>query len=190
ARENAENGLSTIFGYQVKDPNRFGIMEIDENRNVISVEEKPENPKSDFAITGLYFYPKGVSEKAKQVKPSARGELEITTLNDMYLKEGKLKAELLGGGFTWFDTGTFDSLNEASDMMKFLQKQKGIIISCPEAIAYNNDWISKEELLKAAELMKKNDYGKYLSELAGKKNEFFQNKTKKLVLNNGGNTWK
>ena len=190
ARENAENGLSTIFGYQVKDPNRFGIMEIDENRNVLSVEEKPENPKSDFAITGLYFYPKGVSEKAKQVKPSARGELEITTLNDMYLKEGKLKAELLGGGFTWFDTGTFDSLNEASDMMKFLQKQKGIIISCPEAIAYNNDWISKEELLKAAELMKKNDYGKYLSALAGKKNEFFQSKTKKLVLNNGGNTWK
>ena len=182
ARKNAENGLSTIFGYQVKDPNRFGIMEIDENRNVISVEEKPENPKSDFAITGLYFYPKGVSEKAKQVKPSARGELEITTLNDMYLKEGILKAELLGGGFTWFDTGTFDSLNEASDMMKFLQKQKGIIISCPEAIAYNNDWINDEQLLKAAELMKKNDYGKYLNDIVGKKNENFQSKTKRLVL--------
>jgi len=190
AKENDENGFATIFGNEVKDPERFGIMEIDKNNKVLSVEEKPQNPKSNYAITGLYFYPKGVSEKAKQIKPSARGELEITTLNDMYLQENKLKAEILGDGFTWFDTGTFDSLNEASDMMKFLQKQKGIIISCPEAIAYNNDWISKEELLKAAELMKKNDYGKYLSALAGKKNEFFQNKTKKLVLNNGGNTWK
>lgn len=171
AKENAENGYASIFGYQVKDPQRFGIMELDDNNNVIGVEEKPKEPKSDFAITGLYFYPKGVSEKAKQVKPSDRGELEITTLNDMYLKEGILKAELLGGGYTWFDTGTHDSMNEASNMIQLVQRNNGKIISSPEAIAYNNGWIDDEKMLEAAELMKKNAYGQYLEKLVQKKNE-------------------
>ena len=181
AKENAINGYASIFGYQVKDPQRFGIMEIDENNNVLSVEEKPKEPKSDFAITGLYFYPKGVAKKAKEVKPSSRGELEITTLNDMYLKEGKLKAELLGGGFTWFDTGTIDSMMEANNMISLIQKNNGKIISCPEAIAFNQDWIDEETILKAAELMRKNDYGKYLSEVVNKKKE---ENSKKLTLNN------
>lgn len=183
AKENAENGYASIFGYQVKDPQRFGIMELDDNNNVIGVEEKPKEPKSDFAITGLYFYPKGVSEKAKQVKPSDRGELEITTLNDMYLKEGILKAELLGGGYTWFDTGTRDSMMEASNMIQVVQKNNGKIISSPEAIAYNNGWIDDEKMLEAAELMKKNEYGQYLEKLVQKKNEDV--KVKKLTL--GGN---
>lgn len=171
AKEYAEDGKASIFGYQVKDPQRFGIMEIDENHNVLSVEEKPENPKSDFAITGLYFYPSGVSEKAKKVIPSKRGELEITSLNDMYLKEGTLRAELLGGGFTWFDTGTIDSMIESNNMISLVQKNSGKIIACPEAIAYNQGWIDKKELLKAANLMKKNAYGAYLQQLADKKKE-------------------
>lgn len=187
AKENAENGYASIFGYQVKDPQRFGIMELDDNNNVIGVEEKPKEPKSDFAITGLYFYPKGVSEKAKQVKPSDRGELEITTLNDMYLKEGILKAELLGGGYTWFDTGTHDSMNEASNMIQLVQRNNGKIISSPEAIAYNNGWIDDEKMLEAAELMKKNAYGQYLEKLVQKKNEDV--KVMKLTLggSNGQN---
>ncbi|MBQ9023719.1 MAG: glucose-1-phosphate thymidylyltransferase RfbA [Bacilli bacterium] len=168
AKEYAENGKASIFGYQVRDPQRFGIMEIDENQNVLSVEEKPQNPKSDYAITGLYFYPKGVSEMAKQVKPSKRGELEITTLNDMYLKNGNLRAELLGGGFTWFDTGTIDSMMEANSMIRLVQTNNGKIISCPEAIAYNQGWIDKDTLLEAATLMQKNDYGKYLFKVAEK----------------------
>lgn len=180
ASNEAIKGRASIFGYQVKDPERFGIMELDEENNVIGVEEKPINPKSDFAITGLYFYPKGVSDLANQVKPSARGELEITTLNDMYLKKGLLRAELLGGGFTWFDTGTNDSMMEASCMIQAIQKNNGKIISCPEAIAFNNGWISEEELLHSGELMKKNDYGKYLLEICKKKNE--DEKVKKLSL--------
>ena len=171
ARANALNGKASIFGYQVKDPQRFGIMELDEYNNVLSVEEKPQEPKSDFAITGLYFYPKGVASKAKKVKPSARGELEITTLNDMYLSEGNLKAELLGGGFTWFDTGTIDSMIEATNMIRLVQKNNGKIISCPEAIAFKNGWINTEELLKSAEEMKKNEYGQYLFEVAKKEEE-------------------
>ena len=171
ARANAINGKASIFGYQVKDPQRFGIMELDDYNNVLSVEEKPENPKSDYAITGLYFYPKGVAEKAKEVKPSARGELEITTLNDMYLKDGNLKAELLGGGFTWFDTGTIDSMIEATNMIRLVQKNNGKIISCPEAIAFRNEWIDKETLLKSAEEMKKNEYGQYLFEVVKKDEE-------------------
>ena len=169
AKNEAISGNASIFGYQVKDPQRFGIMELDEDRNVISVEEKPLEPKSDFAITGLYFYPKGVSAKAKDVKPSARGELEITSLNDMYLKEGSLKAELLGGGFTWFDTGTNDSMMEASNMIQLVQRNNGKVICCPEAIAYNNGWISEEELIAAGNLMKKNSYGQFLLELSKKK---------------------
>ena len=162
ARNYAEKGKASIFGYQVKDPQRFGIMEIDDNQNVLSVEEKPQNPKSDYAITGLYFYPKGVSKMAKEVKPSKRGELEITTLNDMYLKEGNLRAELLGGGFTWFDTGTIDSMMEANRMIQVVQNNNGKVISCPEAIAYKQGWIDDNILEKAANLMSKNDYGKYL----------------------------
>ena len=165
AVDNAKAGKATIFGYQVKDPERFGIMEIDKNKNVLSVEEKPLKPKSDYAITGLYFYPKKVAEEAKKVKPSARGELEITTLNDQYLKQGKLKACLLGEGYTWFDTGTFDSLLEASNMIKVIQNNRDSVICCPEAIAYNNGWFSDADLEKSADLMKKNSYGKYLSKV-------------------------
>lgn len=165
ARKSAEDGYATIFGYQVKDPERFGIMEIDENHNVISVEEKPKKPKSDFAITGLYFYDNRVVEKAFKVEKSARGEYEITDLNRMYLEEGKLKAELLGGGYAWFDTGLTDSLLDASSTIKTLQNLRASIISCPEQIAYKNGWLSDEELLSRAELMKKNEYGKYLMKI-------------------------
>ena len=162
ARKEADNGKATIFGYQVHDPERFGIMEIDKDHNVLSVEEKPQNPKSDYAITGLYFYPKGVSEKAKQVKPSARGELEITTLNDLYLKDNVLRAELLGEGFTWFDTGTFDSMMEASMMIQLVQRNSGKIIASPDLIAYQQGFIDKNKLRESGDLMKKNSYGQYL----------------------------
>ena len=165
AKENAENGYATIFGNEVKDPERFGIMEIDENNKVLSVEEKPKEPKSNYAITGLYFYPKGVSEKAKQIVPSERGELEITTLNDMYLKENKLKAELLGEGFTWFDTGTFDSQLDAANMIKTIETNKDKVICCPEQIAYYKNWITKEELEERAKVLIKNNYGKYLQKV-------------------------
>lgn len=168
AKLNAENGKATIFGYQVKDPQRFGIMELDNNQNVISVEEKPQVPKSDFAITGLYFYPKGVSEKAKKIKPSERGELEITSLNDIYLKDKNLHAELLGNGFTWYDTGVFDSLNEASNMIKAIQNNKGKLICSPEQIAFEKGWITKEKLLESANLMRKNSYGESLFKLLNK----------------------
>lgn len=162
ARISAEDGYATIFGYQVKDPERFGIMEIDKNNKVISVEEKPKHPKSDFAITGLYFYDNRVVDKAFKVEKSARGEYEITDLNRMYLEEGKLKAELLGGGYAWFDTGLTDSLLDASATIKTLQNLRDSVISCPEQIAYKNGWLSDEQLLERAELMKKNEYGKYL----------------------------
>lgn len=162
AVNNVENGYATIFGYEVKDPQRFGIMELDNNKNVISVEEKPEKPKSDFAITGLYFYDNTVVDRAKDVKKSARGEYEITTLNEMYLKDGKLKAELLGGGYAWFDTGLTDSLLDASATIKTLQNIRGSIISCPEQIAYKQGWMTDEQLEERAELMKKNEYGRYL----------------------------
>ncbi len=165
ATQNAKNGYATIFGNQVKDPERFGIMELDENNNVISVEEKPEHPKSNYAITGLYFYPKGVSAKAKLIKPSARGELEITSLNDLYLQEKKLKAEMLGEGFTWFDTGTFDSQLDASNMIRTIQNNKDKIICCPEQIAYYRNWINQDELQERADLLKKNNYGKYLQKI-------------------------
>lgn len=163
ASENAKNGYATIFGYEVKDPNRFGIMELDENQNVIGVEEKPTNPKSNYAITGLYFYPKGVSNKAKLVKPSARGELEITTLNDMYLQESKLKAELLGGGFCWFDTGTFESELDAAMTIKSIQTNRDVVIACLEQIGYDKGWLSEDDLAKRATLLSKNTYGKYLT---------------------------
>lgn len=173
ARNNAEDGYATIFGYQVKDPERFGVMEVDSNHQVLSVEEKPKIPKSDFAITGLYFYDNSVVEKAFRVNKSARGEYEITDLNRMYLDEGKLKAELLGGGYAWFDTGLTDSLLDASNTIKTLQNLRASIISCPEQIAYKQNWITDKELLERAELMKKNDYGKYLMKtLQREKNHF------------------
>ncbi len=168
---NANSGLATIFGYQVKDPERFGIMELGENNDVLSVEEKPHHPKSDYAITGLYFYPKGVSKIAKEIQPSARGELEITTLNDMYLKTGQLKACLLGDGYTWFDTGTFDSLIDAANMIRTLEHNKDRLICSPEVIAYNQGWITAEELEKRAELLKKNTYGLSLKKVLGRKNK-------------------
>lgn len=162
ARYDAENGNATIFGYQVKDPERFGIMEFDNNNKVIGVEEKPEQPKSDYAITGLYFYPKGVSKKAKLVKPSKRGELEITDLNRMYLEDDILKAQLLGEGYTWYDTGTPDSMLDAANMIQAIEEQGNRVICCPEKIAYDHNWMSDEKLEEKAELMKKNNYGKYL----------------------------
>ena len=168
AANNAINGDATIFGYKVKDPERFGIMELDKNNNVLSVEEKPENPKSDYAITGLYFYPKGVSELAKKIVPSARGELEITSLNDMYLKEKRLKARLLGDGYSWFDTGTFESMLDASNMIRTLEKNKDTVICCPEALAYENGWLTAEELEVRANLLQKNSYGQYLKKINGK----------------------
>lgn len=166
---NASEGYATIFGYQVKDPQRFGIMEVDCEQNVLSVEEKPEQPKSDYAITGLYFYPVGVSKMAKEVKPSKRGELEITTLNDMYLQNGSLKACLLGEGYTWFDTGTFDSMKDAIDYVSSIQKNRDRVICCPEAIAYQNGWLSDEQMEESAKLMSKNSYGQYLQKLLSKK---------------------
>ena len=165
AANNTKDGKATIFGYQVKDPERFGIMEIDESGNVLSVEEKPKVPKSDFAITGLYFYPSGVSRMARDVRPSDRGELEITTLNDMYLQSGDLKACLLGEGYTWFDTGTFDSLIDAANMVRTIQSNRDKVICCPEAIGYENYWLSDEELEKRATLLSKNSYGQYLNRL-------------------------
>ena len=165
AMKNAEEGFATIFGNEVKDPERFGIMELDKDNNVLSVEEKPQNPKSNYAITGLYFYPKGVSTKAKEITPSARGELEITTLNDMYLQEQLLKAELLGDDFTWFDTGTFDSQLDAANMIKSIETNKDKVICCPEQIAYYKNWITKEQLQERAKILIKNNYGKYLQKV-------------------------
>lgn len=168
AVDNANNGYATIFGYKVKDPERFGIMEIDKYNNVLSVEEKPLHPKSDYAITGLYFYPKGVSEIAKTIKPSARGELEITSLNDWYLQSKLLKSSILGEGYTWFDTGTFESLLDASNMIRTIENNKDIVICCPEAISYEQGWMDKEEVLTRARTLEKNSYGKYLRRLVEK----------------------
>lgn len=165
--KNAENnGRATVFGYYVNDPQRFGIVEFDKNGKVISVEEKPENPKSNYAITGLYFYPSGVSKNAKAVKPSARGELEITSLNEMYLNDNLLDVQLLGRGYAWLDTGTVDSLVDAADFVKTIEKRQGIKISAPEEIAYKNGWISKSKLLESAKLYGKSPYGKHLKAVA------------------------
>lgn len=167
AVKNAEQEKrATVFGYYVNDPERFGIVEFDENGKVISVEEKPQNPKSNYAITGLYFYPAGVSQRANAVKPSARGELEITTLNEMYLKEELLDVQLLGRGFAWLDTGTMDSLVEAADFVQMIEKRQSIKISAPEEIAYRNSWISREKLLKSASRYGKSPYGMHLKAVA------------------------
>ncbi len=166
AVENAEGGRATVFGYYVNDPERFGIVEFDEDGKVISIEEKPKKPKSNYAATGLYFYPSGVSEMAKKVKPSDRGELEITTLNEMYLHEGKLDVQLLGRGFAWLDTGTMDSLVDAADFVRMLEKRQGVKISAPEEIAFRNDWIDKAALLKSAKKYGKSPYGDHLKAVA------------------------
>lgn len=162
----AEEGYATIFGYYVKDPERFGIVEFDKNRNVVSVEEKPQHPKSNYCITGLYFYDNRVVKMAKQVKPSARGELEITDLNRLYLNEGKIKVQLLGRGFAWLDTGTMDSLMEASVFVQTVQNRQGVVISAPEEIAYMEGLISKEQLLESAKMYGKSPYGEHLKIVA------------------------
>lgn len=167
AREDAEKGRATIFGYYVEDPKRFGIMEFEKEENgrnlkVISVEEKPKQPKSNYAIVGLYFYPKGVSDMADNVTPSARGELEITTLNDMYLQEGKLNAQLLGRGYTWMDAGTFDSLQKATDFVSMIEQYQGMTISSPEEIAYHMGWIDDDMLAKSVIRYGKSPYGERL----------------------------
>ena len=173
ATANAEqNGRATVFGYYVTDPERFGIVEFDENGKAISLEEKPKVPKSNYAVTGLYFYPSKVSEKANAVKPSARGELEITTLNEMYLNEDLLDVQLLGRGFAWLDTGTMDSLAEATDFVRMVQNRQGIQISAPEEIAYKNGWINKDELLASAEKYGKSPYGQHLKNVADGKLQY------------------
>lgn len=166
AAESAKNGRATVFGYYVTDPERFGIVEFDEAGKVISVEEKPEHPKSNYAITGLYFYDKRVVELAKQVKPSARGELEITSLNDLYLQKGDLDVQLLGRGFAWLDTGTMDSLVDAADFVRMVEKRQGVKISAPEEIAYKNGWIDKATLLESAGRYGKSPYGQHLRQVA------------------------
>lgn len=166
AVKNAENGFATIFGYYVNDPERFGVMEFDKDWNILSVEEKPNKPKSNYCITGLYFYDSRVVDFAKKVKPSARGELEITTLNDIYLKDGTLKGQILGRGFAWLDTGTMDSLVDASTFVQMIEKRQGVKISAPEEIAYRNGWISQDELLESANRYGKSPYGEHLKKVA------------------------
>ena len=160
--KNAANGQATIFGYYVKDPERFGIVEFDKNQNIISIEEKPENPKSNYCITGLYFYDNRVVEFAKKVKPSKRGELEITDLNRMYLEDESLKLQIFGRGFAWMDIGTMDSLLDAGAFVKTVQNRQGVIISAPEEIAYYEGWITKEQLLESARLYGNSPYGDHL----------------------------
>ncbi|MDD7607326.1 MAG: glucose-1-phosphate thymidylyltransferase RfbA [Candidatus Enterosoma sp.] len=168
--ERATNyNMATIYGYYVNDPKRFGIVEFDSKNNVLSIEEKPENPKSNYAVTGLYFYPKGVSKKAKEVKPSKRGELEITDLNNMYLQDNNLHVTLLGRGYAWLDTGTQESLIDASNFVQTIEEHQGLKICCPEEIAYKRGWIDKDTLLKIGQSMSKNEYGKHLINVANGK---------------------
>ena len=172
AAKDAENGMSTVFGYFVNDPERFGVVEFDENENVISIEEKPKNPKSNYCVTGLYFYDKTVAEKAKKVKPSARGELEITDLNNLYLDEGRLKVKLLGRGFAWLDTGTVESLSQASEFVRITESRQSVMIAAPEEIAYNNGWITGDELLTQAERYGKSSYGEHLKKVVDGKYKY------------------
>ena len=158
--------VATIYGYYVNDPERFGIVELDKDGNALSIEEKPQHPKSNYCVTGLYFYPKGVSKLAKQIKPSNRGELEITSLNNMYLEQKRLHVTTLGRGYSWLDTGTHESLIEASDYIKMLEEHQGLKVCCPEEIAYKNGWISKDKLIESGKLMEKNQYGQHLLNVA------------------------
>ena len=164
-----QEGLATVYGYYVNDPERFGVVEFNDKDEAISIEEKPANPKSNYAVTGLYFYPKGVSKMAKTVKPSKRGELEITDLNKLYLNEKRLHVELLSRGVTWLDTGTHESLVDASLFVKTVEDKMGLKVSCPEEIAYNNGWISKERLIEIGNTMAKNQYGQHLLNVAAGK---------------------
>ena len=166
---NAEQGRATVFGYFVPDPERFGVVAFDENGQATSIEEKPAQPKSNYAVTGLYFYPKGVAAMAKEVKPSARGELEITTLNEMYLRQGILDVKLMGRGYAWLDTGTMDSLVDAADFVRIIEKRQGIKISAPEEIAYKSGWITEAQLLESAEHYGKSPYGQHLRNVASDK---------------------
>ena len=166
AVKNAESGRATVFGYYVPDPERFGIVSFDENGQATSIEEKPKEPKSNYAVTGLYFYPAGVSNRANAVKPSARGELEITTLNEMYLNDGLLDVQLLGRGFAWLDTGTMQSLLQAAEFVEMIQSRQGITISAPEEIAFINGFIDKDKLMKSAEAYGKSPYGEHLKAVA------------------------
>lgn len=166
AADNAAAGKASIFGYYVEDPEQFGVVEFDKTGQALSIEEKPVCPKSNYAVTGLYFYPAGVSEMAKQISPSNRGEIEITTLNDMYLKQNKLNVEILGRGFAWMDTGTIDNLIDAAEFVRMIEKRQGMKISAPEEIAYRYKWISKEQLMKSADRYGKSSYGKHLCAVA------------------------
>ena len=166
ATENADKGSATVFGYYVNDPERFGVVTFDKDMHATSIEEKPANPKSNYAVVGLYFYPSGVPAMAKQVKPSRRGELEITTLNNMYLDEKKLDLVLFGRGFTWLDTGTHESLADATNFVKSIEDHQGLKVSCIEEIAYKNGWISKEKLIEIGMTMKNNKYGQHLLNVA------------------------
>ena len=182
AVEQAQEGIATVFGYYVKDPERFGVVEFDRDGKVLSVEEKPECPKSNYAITGLYFYPSGVAKMAKNVRPSKRGELEITSLNEMYLQEQKLKVQVFGRGYAWLDTGTVSSLIEAGNFVKMVEDRQGIKISAPEEIAYRYGWISKEQLLQSADFYGKSPYGKHLRDVADDKFITSVGKNKYLLL--------
>jgi glucose-1-phosphate thymidylyltransferase len=168
AKKNLENGKATIFGYFVKDPERFGVVEFDDNRKVISVEEKPINPKSNYCITGLYFYNNDVIEYSKTIKPSKRGELEITDINQIYLDKESLQVTILGRGFAWLDTGTIDSLNEASNFVRMVELRQNLKISVPEEIAFHNNWITKSDLIQISKEYGKSPYGEYLSIIANK----------------------
>ena len=176
ATKNVSEGKSTVFGYYVNDPERYGVAEFDDDGSVISIEEKPKEPKSNFAVVGLYFYTNNVVEIAKKIKPSHRGELEITSVNQEYLKQQNLKVELLGRGFAWLDTGTHDSLMEAGQFIETIEKRQGLKVACLEEIAYNMKYIDKAQLNKLAEPLKKNGYGQYLLKLAKQQNEVYRNK--------------
>lgn len=169
AVEDAErSGKATVFGYRVNDPERYGVVEFDADNKAVSIEEKPEKPKSNYAVVGLYFYPNKVVDVARNIKPSARGELEITTVNQRFLEEGSLLVQQLGRGFAWLDTGTYDSLSEASTFVEVIEKRQGLKIACLEEIAYTNGWIDRDSLRRQAELMAKNQYGQYLFDLLNK----------------------